>query len=125
MVPLPIAAQQGGSERNVVVQVGVERRRLRARLRAGRRTATEVVPAEILIESAAAAAGAFAAVEQHELSAEALKHDLCGVAVVARLVGPLARLDLPFDVDLRALAQIALGDAAEILVEDHDIVPLG
>ena len=60
-----------------------------------------------------------------KFAAEFLEHDLRRVAVVARLVGPLARLDLTFDINLRALAQITLGDAAEVFVEDDDIVPLG
>jgi hypothetical protein len=71
------------------------------------------------------AAAAAAAVEQDELAAEALKHDLGRIAVGARLVGPFAGLDLALEIDLGALAQIGFGDPAEILVEDHDPVPFG
>src|SRR5206468_7542996 len=76
-------------------------------------------------ECAAATATAVAAVEQHQFTAEALKHDLGGIAVVTRLVGPFAGLDLAFEIDLRALAQIILGHPAEVLVEDHHLVPFG
>src|SRR5690606_30590834 len=37
---------------------------------------------------------------------------------------PFAGLELAFDVDLGALAQILLDDPAQVLVEDHDGVPL-
>src|SRR5207249_2685450 len=79
---------------------------------------------EILIEGTPSAAFA-AAVEKDELTAELLEHDFGRVAVVARLVGPFARLDLSLEIDFRTFFQIALRDPAEILVEDHDIVPLG
>src|SRR5206468_837921 len=76
-------------------------------------------------ECAAAAATAVAAVEQHQLAPEPLKHDLGRIAVVTRLVGPFAGLDLAFEIDLRPLAQIILGHPAEVLVEDHHLVPFG
>src|SRR5207237_944469 len=76
------------------------------RLRLGR-SAAEVLPAEVLVARAAARPAAIAAVEQLELAAESLKHDLGRIFVVARLVLPLAGLKLAFDVDLRPLAQIA------------------
>ena len=64
--------QDEALERNVVVEVGVERRRLRTRLGPRRRAAAaEIVAAEVLAECAAAAARALAAVEQHQLAAEA------------------------------------------------------
>src|SRR5262249_19442483 len=47
------------------------------------------------------------------------------VALDIILVGPLARLQLALEIDLRALLQILLGDAAETLAEDHHPVPLG
>ncbi len=64
-------------------------------------------------------------VEQLQLAAKALQHDLGRIAVIAALVLPFARLQLAFDVDLRALLAVLLGHLAEILVEDHDVVPLG
>src|SRR5205085_3988564 len=83
---------------NVIVQVGVESSRLRARLGSLRRSAAEVVATEILVEgSPPCAATAIAAVEQLELTPEFLKDNFRRIPVVARLVGPLARLDLPFD----------------------------
>src|SRR3546814_7356117 len=50
---------------------------------------------------------------------------LGGVALLAALVGPLAGLQLPLDVHRAALAQVLLGDARQVLVEDHQPVPLG
>ena len=38
---------------------------------------------------------------------------------------PFARLHLALEVDLGALLAILLDDLADILVEDHDVVPLG
>src|SRR6185437_4719460 len=39
--------------------------------------------------------------------------------------GPFARLQGALDINLRALAQVFLGDRDEVLVEDHDAVPFG
>ena len=50
--------------------------------------------------------------------------DLGGVLLDAVLVGPLARLQAPFDVDRAALLQVLAGDLGELVVED-DAVPLG
>src|SRR5262245_30820844 len=65
------------------------------------------------------AAGARAASAQH---AHLVGDDLGGVAVVAFLVLPLARADLAFDVDLRALAQVLRRDLGQA-VEHDDVVP--
>src|SRR5262249_16939279 len=65
------------------------------------------------------------AVEQRQLAAEVLQHHLGGVALDPLLVGPLAGLQRALEVDLRALLQILLGDAAEVFVEDDNPVPLG
>src|SRR5215470_14421481 len=64
-------------------------------------------------------------IQHHELAAEALQHDFRRVFLGAVLVGVFARLELALEIDLRALAQILLGDLAQVLVEDHDAVPLG
>ena len=50
-------------------------------------------------------------------------HDLRGVAVLAFLVLPLARAQLAFDVNLRALAQVFGGDLGQA-AEHRDLVPL-
>src|SRR5689334_13093979 len=120
-----IAGPAKRSERDVVVQVGIERGGGGARLRA--RCAAEIIAATLAIIVAAAKAGAApaAAVEQDQLAAEALQHDLGRIAVGARLVLPFAGLDLALQIDLGALLQIGFGDAAEILVEDDDAVPFG
>src|SRR6476660_864238 len=70
-------------------------------------------------------AAAIAAVEQSELAAEPLQHDLGGLALIAVFVGEFARLQLALNVNLRAFLAVLLGDLAEILVENHDIVPFG
>src|SRR5512139_336700 len=110
-------------ERNVVVEVAVESGG-GARLLFAAAAAPEaaaIVGALVIVAAAARAA----LVEQHELAAEALQHDLGRIAVLAVIVLPLAGLDLALEIDLRSLAQILLGDAAEILVEDHHAVPFG
>ena len=66
-----------------------------------------------------------AGVEHLQLAAEFLQHDLRRVAVVAGLVLPFAGLQLALDIDLRALLQVLLGDLGEVVVEDHDAMPLG
>ena len=71
--------------------------------------ASEIVAAEVFaISAAAATAAALAAVEEHKLAPEPLEHDFGRVAVIAAIVGPFAGLDLPFEIDLAALAQIIL-----------------
>ena len=87
--------------------------------------AAEVARAAEAVAIIVAGTAAVAPVEQHKLAAEALQHHLGRIAVLARLVGPFAGLDLALQIDLRALAQILFGDLAEILVEDDDAVPFG
>src|SRR5690606_6592157 len=71
------------------------------------------------------ATAARAPVEHRERAVEALQHHFRRIAILAGLILPLAGLKLPLDVDLRALAQILLHHAAQVLVEDHDRMPLG
>src|SRR5262249_5286686 len=63
--------------------------------------------------------------EQGQLTTILLQHDLCRIAVLAGLVLPFACLELPFEVNLRTLLEILLGDLCKILVEDDDAVPFG
>src|SRR3546814_5425552 len=65
------------------------------------------------------------AIEQHQFAAELLQHDLGAELLRTGLVGPLAGLDLAFEIDLRALAQIAGRDLAKPPVADHHPVPFG
>src|SRR5271168_3361605 len=81
--------------------------------------------AALLVGEALAVGAAAAGVEQLQFAAEALQHDLGRVAVGARLVLPLAGLELALDIDLGALLAVLLRHLAEVLVEDHDVVPLG
>ena len=70
-------------------------------------------------------AGATAAAIKHgERAVEALQHHFRGIAVLAVLALPFARLQLAFDVNLGALFQILLGHPAQPFVEDHHGVPL-
>ena len=71
-------------------------------------------------------AAAFAArSSMHQFAAEALQHDFGRVFLVAVLVGPFAGLQRALEINLGALAQILLGDLGQVLVEDHDAMPLG
>src|SRR5579872_1424356 len=115
------------SERNFVVHfaaaaapAGAGCRRDLARGAGRAELATGVVAAEF-----AAATSATSAIEQSELAAESLQHHFGRIAILARLILPLARLQLALDEDLGALLEILLGDPAQILVEDDDAVPLG
>src|SRR5690606_4797459 len=69
-------------------------------------------------------ATALAAVEHRQGRVETLQHDLGRVAVIARLVLPLARLQLALEIDLRALVQVLLGDLCQAVLEDDDAMPL-
>ena len=81
--------------------------------------------AAALVFAGEIAAATPASVEDRHLAAEALQHDLGRVLFDAGLVGPFAGLELALDIDLRALAQILLGHPRQVLVVDHDLVPLG
>src|SRR5438876_1891290 len=111
------------SKRNLVVHVAAlagagQGRLLLARRRAG--------GTEFIFLSAELTAGAIARPVKHgELRVEVLQHDFGGVLVLARLVLPFARLQLPLEIDLGSLLQILLGDPAKALIEDDDAVPLG
>src|SRR5204862_2117862 len=70
--------------------------------------------------TAAAAFAAFAATEHLHLFGD----DLGGVVFLAFLVGPLARLQAPFDIDRASLFQVLAGDLGEP-VEERDPVPFG
>src|SRR3954451_12155551 len=90
-----------------------------------RRGAAEIAPAADLALLLVFAATAAAAIEQRQVAAEALDHDLGRILLLAGLVGPFAGLELARDIDLGALLEVLLGDAGDVLVEDHHPVPLG
>src|SRR5712671_6853013 len=70
--------------------------------------------------------GAAAATIQHgEGRIEALQHHLGAVALDIVLVGPLAGLQLAFEVSLGAFLEVLLRDLAQAFAEDHHPVPLG
>src|SRR5262249_45146755 len=88
------------------------------------RTGRAEVAARVIgaVVGAGAAAGP---VEQGQFSAETLQNNLGGIAVLAGLVLPFACLQRTFEVNLRALLEVLLGDPAQVLVEDDDAVPFG
>src|SRR4029077_17918187 len=62
-------------------------------------------------------------VQHGEFAAETLKDHLGCIALLARLVGPFAGLQLPLDIDLAALFQIFFDDVDQPLVEYGHAVP--
>src|SRR3954454_19333175 len=116
------------SEGDVVLELLRDaRRRPPALGRAGVRGGGAVagVAAGILRRSDPGPTALARAAQERELAAEAGQHHLRGGALLPALVGPLAGLELARDVDRAALAQVALGDVRQVLVEDHHAVPLG
>src|SRR5262249_23705421 len=81
-----------------------------------------VIPVILILHAKVGAATA--AVEHGERAVEALQHDLCRIAVLAVLALPLARLQLPLNVNFGALFQVLLGNPAQPFVEDHHGMPL-
>src|SRR5487761_110680 len=78
-----------------------------------------------LIGGKAAIAARACAVKHRELAAEFLQHDLGGVFLLPRLIGPFARLQRAFEVNLGALFQVLLDDLDQSVVEHDDAVPFG
>src|SRR5271166_936674 len=120
--------RRGPSKRNVVVDRACAARAVAARNSgaavAGTRRSSKAARVIVVGETVAGVAAA-AGVEQRQFAAEALQHDFRRVFVGAALVLPLAGLQLALDVDFRALLAVLLRHLAEILVENHDVVPLG
>src|SRR5262245_56875235 len=113
---------RGASERDLVVHVvvlaagaGHRRPALTRRRRSGR--------AEIAVIGAGATAAC--AVEHGQRRIEALQHHLGRITVLPVLVLPFACLQRAFEINLRALLQILLGDLREPFAEDHHAMPLG
>ena len=92
---------------------------------AGWRAAGRVAPKSLLSPLIAAPAAATRAIQHGQRRVEALQHDFGRILFHALGVGVLARLQLAFEINLRALLQILLGDLGEPFAEDHDPVPLG
>ena len=114
-----------GSRRRRACRSSCRRARWRAwrRCRCLRRRVAGLI---VLVHAGAGTrSGAAAGIEHGEHAVEALQHDLGGVAVLAVLALPLARLQRPLDVQLGALLHVLLHHPAEALVEDDDRVPLG
>ena len=88
-------------------------------------TRLDGAPAAASATATSTLAAARRTVKHRQRAVEAAQDDLGRIAVVALLVLPFARLQLAFDVDLGALAQVALGDAHQPFGEDRHRVPLG
>src|SRR5690606_10075502 len=113
------SAAMPSSERDLVVEIGVEaggRRGGTAPLH--RRGAAEI---RATLDIAAALA---APVEHGKGRIEALQHHLRRIALDAVLL-IFARLQGALEIDLRTLLQILLGDLGEALIEYDDVVPFG
>src|SRR5690606_8298798 len=78
-----------------------------------------------VIVAAAARSTLATAIQKRQLAPELAQHDLGRIAFLAGLVLPLARLQLPLEVDLRALLQVLLGDRGGVIVDDGERGPLG
>src|SRR3954470_1668806 len=89
------------SERDLIIEIAALAAAARhgglARCRPGRAEIARLVAAEIA--AAAVAAAAACTVEHGQRRIEALQHDFGGVFFDPRLVGPLARLQLAFEVN--------------------------
>jgi hypothetical protein len=90
--------------------------------------AAAVIPAIIATAAAAAvgaatAAAAIAAVKQGQFAAIGPQHHFGRVPVLTGLILPFAGFELTFDIDLRSLAQILLGNAGKRFGENGDAVP--
>src|SRR5580765_9074997 len=91
-----------GLERNLVIQF--------VTLEAGRRFARATATTTL--------AAAIPAIQHGQFATEILQHHFRGVFLGAIFVGPFAGLQLAFDIDLGALAQIFFRHLSQILVED-------
>src|SRR5579885_128889 len=125
-VPLP-PFRGGGefSEGNLVVHVAARRAGPGRGRDLARRPRRAEFTAFIHVAAAGRRSSAAGAIQQRQFAAKVLQHHLGGIAVLARLILPFARLQRALDVNLGAFLQILLGDPAEILVEDDDAVPFG
>src|SRR5579884_4484188 len=94
---------------------------------AGARRIVEAAAVALLVAAGGlhrAAAAAAGAVQHCQFAPESLQDDLGRIALLAAVVGPFARLQRAFHINLRSLAQVFLGDLDEAFVEEHDAVPL-
>src|SRR3954468_18479601 len=113
-----------GSERDFVVEIAALAAPARHRglpLARSRARRAEVAALGVVAATSAAAR----AIEHGQRRVEALQHHFGRVLLHALLVGPFARLQRAFQVNLGALLQVLLGDLGQPLVEDHYAVPLG
>src|SRR5690606_912337 len=89
------------------------------------RLAEAVGAASAAIVAGLAALPLPARIQHLPFAAAPLPHDFGRVAVLTRRVLTLAGLARAYDVYLHAVLQVLLRDLGEIVVEDHDVVPLG
>src|SRR5713226_2360056 len=113
------------SKRDIVVHVAVAGAGCDRTARRGARGTTGAEIAAGIIRPEIAGPAAAAAIEHGQRGVEALQHHFGRIFLDAGLVGPFARLQRAFDVNLGALLQILLDDLAKRFGEDHDPMPLG
>src|SRR3954465_13951916 len=112
------------SERNLIIEIAALAAPARHRglpFARGRARRAEVAALGVVAATSAAAR----AIEHGQRRVEPLQHHFGRVFLHALLVGPFARLQRAFQVNLGALLEILLGDLGQPLVEDHHAVPLG
>jgi len=78
-----------------------------------------------LLVTIATPAGTTCRIQHRQFAAEAVQHDFGRVAILTVVAGPFAGLQCALEIDLRALAQVLLGNLDEPFVKNHDPVPLG
>src|SRR5262249_45343664 len=119
--PNGIASPRPSLERDLVVDLLVVAA-LASALAATRRAiavaSSRVLRLVVLVHAGRGPAAGSTRVQHGQDAVEVLQHHLGGVAVLAVLPLPLARLQLALDVDLGALLQVLLGDPAQALVEN-------
>src|SRR5215469_6268916 len=106
------------SERDFVVQVRGRRRLGLAAPGSSRRRGW-------LVRGKAAVTARTCAIEHRELATEFLQHHFGRVFLLARLIGPFARLQRALQINLGALFQVLLDDVDQPVIEYNDAMPLG
>jgi hypothetical protein len=103
------------SKRYIVVEVRWRRCiNRRGRLGPGRRSGSGRLLGRLLVETSGTTASA-----AHHLHVK--RHDLGSIAFLSLLILPLAGLDPPFDIHLRSLMQIFLGDLGGTAKQYHPV----
>ena len=90
-----------------------------------RRAATAALIPAAVSATGAAARTAFGAIEHHQLAIKTADADFSGVAVIARLILPFARLQLAFNIDFAALTKESFGNTDKAVAVQSNAMPFG